>query len=109
MSDKLNKYVMYAIYIIAIMSLVHGCNSCSTSKEIAKLRKEVDTLENTVSVLKAQTYTKEQIDVRFAIEGYEVSKRMLYDQNAIVRTVMRPDDRMAEYDENIAELKKKLK
>jgi hypothetical protein len=42
------------------------------------------------------------------IEGYEISKRMLYDQNAIVRTTVRPDDRMNEYDKKIKELQEKI-
>lgn len=113
MFDKLNKYVVYAIYVLAIMSMVNGCNSCNTSKEVSKIRKEVDTLETGISNLKdqikSQYYTKEQTDTRMSIEGYEISKRMLYDQNAIVRTVMRPDDRMAEYDQKIKELRDKLK
>jgi len=113
MFDKLNKYVVYAIYVLAVMSMVNGCNSCNTSKEVSKIRKEVDTLETGISTLKNQIkdqyYTKEESDVRISIEGYEISKRMLYDQNAIVRTVMRPDDRMAEYDKKIKELRERLK
>lgn len=109
MFDKLNKYVVYAIYVLAVMSMVNGCNSCNTSKEVNKIRKEVDTLEAGISNLKNHIYTKEEADTRMAIEGYEISKRMLYDQNAIVRTVMRPDDRMAEYDLKIKELREKLK
>jgi hypothetical protein len=54
-------------------------------------------------------YDKGELDVRMSIEGYEVSKRMLYDQNAIVRTVQRPDDRMNEYDAKIKQLREKLK
>lgn len=113
MFEKMNKYVMLAIYALAIMSMVNGCNSCSTSKEVSKMRKEMDTLQAGMSDLKNQVktqyYTKEQADTRMSIEGYEISKRMLYDQNAIVRTVMRPDDRMAEYDQKIKELRDKLK
>jgi hypothetical protein len=109
MFDKLNKYVVYAIYVLAVMSMVNGCNSCNTSKEVSKIRKEVDTLDVSLNKFKQEIYTKEESDVRMSIEGYEISKRMLYDQNAIVRTVMRPDDRMAEYDLKIKELREKLK
>lgn len=109
MFDKLNKYVVYAIYVLAVMSMVNGCNSCNTSKEVSKIRKEVDTLDASLNKFKQEIYTKEESDVRMSIEGYEISKRMLYDQNAIVRTVMRPDDRMAEYDLKIKELREKLK
>lgn len=35
------------------------------------------------------------------IEGLRSSKRTLYDWNAVVRSAVRPDDRMNEYDKEI--------
>lgn len=107
-AEKLNKFVVYAIYALVFLTMVNGCNSCSTQKDNQKLRKEVDSLNTTVQSLKAKSYDKQQLDIRIAIEGYEISKRMLYDQNAIVRTTVRPDDRMNEYDKKIKELQEKL-
>ena len=60
-------------------------------------------------MLNSHIYTKDELDTRISIEGYEISKRMLYDQNTIVRTTVRPDDRMNEYDGKIKELREKLK
>jgi len=89
------------------------CKSCGAEKEQAKNRKAIDTLNKQISV---KFYTKEEIDKKFdnlqiavQIEGYEISKRMLYDNNAIVRTTMRPDDQMNAYDQKIKELRDKLK
>ena len=106
--DGLNKYVVIAIYVLLLMTMVNGCNSCSSQRDNVKLRKEVDSLNTTVEALKLKTYDKKELDVRMEIEGYEISKRMLYDQNAIVRTTVRPDDRMNEYDKKIKELEEKI-
>ena len=106
--DGLNKYAVYAIYALLITTLINGCNGCSSQKENVRLRKEVDSLNVTVKELKESTYDKKELDVRMSIEGYEISKRMLYDQNAIVRTTIRPDDRMNSYDGKIKELQEKL-
>jgi hypothetical protein len=40
------------------------------------------------------------------IEGLKASKRTLYDWNAVVRTSVRPDDRMNEYDAQIEKIQK---
>ena len=40
------------------------------------------------------------------IGGLKTSKRTLYDWNAVIRTTVRPDDRMNEYDQEIKKLEK---
>jgi hypothetical protein len=86
---------------------------CSYKKEQLRLRKEVTILSNEIDSLNNNIennfYDKNEFDVKLEIEGYEISKRMLYDNNAIVRTTIRPDDRMNEYDEIIKELQNNLK
>lgn len=104
-----NKYVTYALYAFLLVSLAVNFRSCGVSSNVNKLKREVKSLSVEVDSLRGNIYTKEELDTRIAIEGYEISKRMLYDQNAIVRTVMRPDDRMAEYDQKIKDLHAKLK
>jgi len=105
----LNKYVVYAMYGILIFSMIGNIRSCSTNKEVNKLRKEVNILNGNIDSLSNNIYTKEEQNIRMSIEGYEISKRMLYDQNAIVRTTVRPDDRMNHYDTEIKKLSEKLK
>ena len=61
-----------------------------------KLEKRIDTLENSVA-------TKKDLQ----IEGLRSSKRTLYDWNSVVRTTVRPDDRMNQYDQEIKELETK--
>ena len=38
------------------------------------------------------------------IEGLKASKRTLYDWNAVIRTTVRPDDRMNQYDSEIEKI-----
>ena len=109
LNQILNKYVVYAMYAMLVLAFVGNIRSCNTNKEVSKLRKDVDSLATNVNALSNRIYSKEELDTRFSIEGYEISKRMLYDQNAIVRTTVRPDDRMNEYDGKIKELREKLK
>lgn len=105
----LNKYVVIAIWALLAVSVMNACNGCNSSRKEASIRKAVDSLQTQVSIMSSKIYDKDELDVRMSIEGYEVSKRMLYDQNAIVRTVQRPDDRMNEYDAKIKQLREKLK
>jgi hypothetical protein len=105
----MNTYLLYAIYGLLIFSLLGNFRSCGTNSEVRKLKNEVSELNHKVDSLNSSIYTKTELDIRMSIEGYEVSKRMLYDQNAIVRTIVRPDDRMNEYDSKIKELRSKIK
>jgi len=81
---------------LGFLLLLNTCTSCSTNKKVTKLEKRIDSLENTVAT---------QRDLE--IEGLRASKRTLYDWNAVVRTAVRPDDRMNEYDREIQKLENK--
>ena len=105
----LNKYLQYAVYVLIVVSCISGCNSCSAKKETERLRKEVDSLNTQIDVLNDKLYTKDQLDTRLEILGYEVSQRLVYSENAIVRTAKRPDDIMDEYGKKIKELNEKIK
>jgi cell division protein FtsL len=108
----INKVFMGFMVAIFLMTVLNTCNSCAQNKEDVKFRKEIDSLSSQIE----SQYTKEEIDqkldnitVEMQIEGLEISKRMLYDNNAIIRTTIRPDDQMAEYDRKIKELRDKQK
>jgi hypothetical protein len=112
---KLSKYVVYPLYIIAIVALFGFFRGCSTSKESTRLRKEITALNaeidstNTANQIKFDNiYTNDELDIKMEIEGLKTSKRTLYDWNAVIRTTTRPDDRMNEYDKQIKALEKKL-
>jgi hypothetical protein len=110
--EKLNialpKYMIYVIYVIGIFTVLNYFRGCSTSKEDVRMRKAVTELSAEIDTLDANTYSKKELDLKLQIEGIRTSKRTLYDNNAIVRTTVRPDDRMNEYDQKIDKLKKEL-
>lgn len=107
--DKLKSYL--PIVSIALMLLVF-MNTCGTKGKIKSLKKEVVTLQTTVakqdSTLK-NTVSAEELNLLLQLEGLKASKRALYDQNSIVRTKVRPDDRMNAYDKEMEAIRKKLK
>ena len=101
-TEVLNKYVMYAIYGVFFLVFINTCSTRSRNKENYKMRSEIDTLAIQLNTLKHSIYIKEELDSRMKIQGYELSKNILYDWNAVVRTKIRPDDRTKEYDVLIA-------
>lgn len=114
---KVNEFVntsfIYAIWMLTILSMIVNFRSCGVSKDNRKLRQEVEILQvkhdSLKSTIGTNFYSKEELDIRMAIEGYEISKRMLYDNNTVIRTSRRPDDIMIQYDKRIKELRDRLK
>ncbi len=108
----LSKYLLVPIYVVSLLGLFGYLRSCSTVKENSRLRKEVTGLKVEVDSLTTEMndnfYSKEELDIRMEIEGLRTSKRTLYDWNAVIRTTVRPDDRMNEYDNQITALQKEL-
>jgi hypothetical protein len=70
---------------------------------------EVDSLKTEIKVLVDSTITLNNFQLLLELEGYKISKRNLYYNNAIIRTKERPDDIMHKYDIEIEKLTKKLK
>lgn len=106
--DQLDNKLVYAVWGIFMLSILGSIRGCGATRENGRLRKEISDLTRSVDSLSSKVYSKEQTDIRLEILGLEVSKRILYDQNAIVRTTLRPDDRMNEYDKQMELLRKKL-
>jgi len=89
------------LFSLGMVSL-NTCNSCSNSKKVAKLNAKIDSLQTSVN----QKPSVKQVEKLVKTEGLRSSKRTLYDWNAVVRTAVRPDDRMNEYDKEIQALEK---
>lgn len=109
----LNKYFIYAIWAFLLVSLTVNFRSCGVVKENRKVKEEIVILQSEVDSLESSIdkniYDKEELNIRLEILGYEISKRMLYDNNLIIRKKTRPDDQMHKYDIKIKELTDKLK
>ena len=91
--------IVFGAFLLA--NIMTMCSVHSTSKTVSKLTREVDTLNRVV-------VQKQEVEKIIKVEGLKISKRMLYDNNLIVRNSnTRPDDKMNEYDLEIAKLEKK--
>lgn len=106
------KWVIYAIYGMFLITMLNTCNRCSDGKQIKKLTTEVETLKVEVESYKngldsTRMVTIEDVNKAYEIQGLKISKRILYDNNYIIRTSKRPDDRMNEYDQMIEKLSEK--
>jgi len=102
MHTKLEK--LFFLFTIALLLLffMNTCSLMGLKTEIKKLKVSNDSLK-----FKIEPYNNIKKEIQ--IEGLRISKRILYDQNSIIRTVIRPDDRMNEYDKEIEELTKNKK
>lgn len=58
------------IVIVLVISLLTFFKSCGDSRELSKLRKEVETIKDS-------TYTKKELNVELKIMGLEAEKRMI--------------------------------
>ena len=72
---------------------------CSTSSRVSKIEKQAKVMNTRID----SVYTSD-LKKMIEIEGLKASKRTLYDWNAVVRTAVRPDDRMNQYDTEIQKI-----
>jgi hypothetical protein len=95
-----NKKVRIGFFLsLFFLTLLGNCGNRRNKKEITDLQKEIDSLR--IEISNHPTHDE------LAIEGLKISKRTLYDWNSVVRTSVRPDDRMNQYDEEIKNLESK--
>lgn len=109
MDKKQFRILIIVIGLLGLMTMMNTCNSCSTKRQIMDLKGQVDTVKIKMEKIPTVNYMndfKSDVNILFQIEGFRISKRMLYDNNAIIRTTIRPDDRMNGYDMEIQKLQK---
>jgi hypothetical protein len=90
----------FQIIALALL-IVILIGQCTNSRRIAKVEKQHKNLVQRID----STYLIE-LKKAVEVEGLKISKRTLYDWNSVVRTAVRPDDRMHEYDQQIDKLEK---
>ena len=101
-----DKIISRVVLVCALLILVNTCTTKSLLKreivpDIKNLTATVDSINNIIIDVKTLEYMLE-------INGYNISYRMLYDNNVIIRTTKRPDDVMNEYTSKLKELRKNL-
>lgn len=87
--------------IVLALLVILFVQQCSTSSKVSKIEKQAKIMNTRID----SVYTSD-LKKMIEIEGLKASKRTLYDWNAVVRTAVRPDDRMNEYDAEIQKIEK---
>lgn len=95
-----------AILVVAILIFF---NTCGVKKSVKKtVVKDTKYLVENVDSLKTITVTQDELELMLEIISYDISYRMLYDNNLVIRTKERPDDIMNRYVEKKSDLEKSL-
>lgn len=90
-------------YIVISAFLLLYFQQCGIRSELTAIKKENKSISQRLDSLA----TKSQVEMLGEINNLEIAKRVVYDNNTIVRTTQRPDDVMNQYDSQIKELRKK--
>lgn len=96
----------YGIVVLVFFLMINLMQNCNQSNSIAKNTKQI--AYNTVRIDSISSITPEEFAIMLDIQKLKTAKLILYDWNTVVRTTVRPDDRMNEYDNEIAKLTKEL-
>lgn len=96
-NNFLTKYGKLTIIALLLIVLVRQCNTNSLiSTSNKNILIDIKSLDS-------------NINNQIKIESLKTSKRTLVDWNAVIRTVVRPDEQIKEYDTEINKLETKIK
>lgn len=98
----------YGILILVVFVLISSTQTCAVRRQNEKLVKESQATNRKLDSLYTLVMPKDELAIQMEINRLSTAKMVLYDWNTVVRTVVRPDDRMNEYDTQIAKLQKDL-
>lgn len=84
--------------IVLSLTLLSFFKSCGDSREISKIRKEIQEIKDS-------TYSKKELDIRIQIEGLKSEKRMIQSTDRKILDV----NRQTQIDQEIISLDSKLK
>lgn len=104
----LNKFYIYAINIICIISIFTYLRGCSHLKENKRMRKEINGLYQKIDSIDNNIYYKDQLDKRLKIENLKSEKSTLHNMNEIVLKNIRPAQRINQIDKEIERLEKSM-
>lgn len=83
------------VMIVLVISLISFFKSCGDGRELAKMRKEIQTIKDS-------TYTKNELNVELKIMGLEAEKRMIQATDRKILDVQR----QTQIEDEIKKLKK---
>mgnify|MGYP000013551219 CR=1 FL=1 len=86
--------------IVLGLLLILMVQQCNNSSKIAKVEKQEKLMNQRID----SVYTSD-LKKMIEVEGLKASKRTLYDWNSVIRTTVRPDDRMNQYDLEIEKIR----
>ncbi len=96
----------WGIMLTCIFSLCSMWNSCGVTSRLEKMDKHLMSMEKTINY--NDSLDREISSLQREIQNNEIAYRVVYDNNAIVRTAARPDDVMNIYSTKIKELQERL-
>jgi len=96
------------IYGLLAIMLILFIQQCTTNSRLNRVLYNIETVNQKVQRIDSTVFPIEEFQYIIDINGYEVSYRMLYDNNTVVRTTQRPDDIMKKYTDKIKVLQKEL-
>jgi hypothetical protein len=102
MEKKLMYVLVGLLIVIEFQVLTLTCSNSIIKRKVFNIENKIET--NTSAT---QDYILKTTDSLLNLNRYIILRDMLYDQNAIVRTVMRPDDRINYYNKEIEKIIKK--
>ena len=98
----LNKW---GLLIIILLLVLVKFNTCNTENHVERLEKKITSLEKHIAT--NDSLDREINFIERKISILETAKEVVYTNNAIIRTVKRPDDVMNDYSEKIKILQEK--
>lgn len=106
------KYQSLFIILILFILLVSNCNKKSREKDILSqsdsIKIENKKLQNKIDTIQKYFVDTKELELMLEITKFQMSYRVVYDNNTIVRKTTRPDDIMNEYNESINKINKEL-
>jgi len=105
-----NKYGNMVIFVFVLFIFLQTCNNKTKLNNIKIVDDKIYSQTDSIQTNFDDSYiiSKEELRLMLDIQKYQTAKQVLYDWNSVVRTIVRPDDRMNYYDNKIEELEKEL-
>lgn len=92
--DKLKSNL---IIVVSVLLLLVFMQTCKTTRILRKIDGDLIEVKSTVNSIQGEVVPYDLFDIMLKIEGINISYRMLYDNNTVIRTSKRPDDIMNSY------------